>query len=362
MDAIADPSSESARHELGRRASDSAVSAVTAVGAAERLMREDFDSYERSLRLRRVVALSLVPLILLCAAIGTYYLVRHAGPQVLDEEREPNDDPTHANLIASGRAIRGQIGKRRAPEESDRDFFVLPVTAPNNRLSVETSGIPEMDLILQVYDNAGKEIAESETGAEGDSEAIFNLRVAPGDYYVQVREVWVSGQQALENISDWYSLKAVLDVASPDEELEPNNDPQSANPLAPAGAMTGRLDHPGDVDCYALPTKPGEPLAATVSALPGVDIRLTLLPATGKLGVRGPGVRVADAGGLGDGEKLERAPLSPLFANPVLCVERKDDRKEKDKTQVRAAHAEHQSHTALRSRTATYRLTVDRGA
>ncbi len=354
VDAIHDPSSDSARHEIGRRSSDSSASGVSAVGVAERLKREDFDSYERSLRLRRYVALSLVPLILLCAAIGGYYLVRRAGPRVLDEEREPNDTPTHANLVESGRPIRGQIGKRRSTEESDRDFFHLPVTRPNNRLTVETSGIREMDLILQVFDGAGKEIAESETGAEGDSEAIFSQRVSPGDYYVQVREVWVGGQQANENVSDWYTLKAAVDVAPIDEELEPNDDPLLPNTIPSTNAITGRLPHPTDVDCYAVGGKAGGSIGASVSALTGVDLRLTLMPATSKLGSRGAGVRIADSGGVGDGEKIERTTL-PLTQG-VLCVERKD------RAAARGAHPEHQPHSALPSRTATYRLTIDRGA
>ncbi len=363
VSAIADPSNavsphEGSRHDIDRRLSDAGVSGVSAVGAAERLKREDFDSYERSLRVRRYIALSLVPLILLCAAVGAYYFVWRSGDQLLDEEREPNDDPTHANLIAAGRSIRGQIGRRRSIEESDRDFFHLPIAAPNNRLTVELSGIPEMDLILQVFDGAGHEIAESETGAEGDSEAIFDLRVAPGDYYLQAREVWVGGQQANENISDWYSMRALVDVAAADEELEPNDDPQSANPMpaatqAPAASViTARLSHPGDVDCFTVAGKVGSALAASVSALPGVDLRLSLLPAGGKLGTRGPGVRVADSGGVGEGEKLDKAPLTQ--AAPVLCVERKD------RAAARGAHAEHQTHIALPSRTATYRLTVDR--
>jgi serine/threonine-protein kinase len=343
-------------HEGTRRESDAGISAVSAVGVAERLRREDFDGYERGLRLRRWLALAIVPLVLLLAGGGAFFYLRQDHPRVLEEEVEPNDDPATANAIASGQPIRGHIGKRRSQEESDRDFYHLVVTAPNNRITAEVSGIPEMDLILQVYDGRGHEIAESETGAEGDAEAIFDLRAEPGDYYVQVREVWVSGENATENVSDWYSLRVIADRASPNEELEPNGDPTLATPAAATGPMVGRLTHPGDVDCYAVPEPRPTAIAASVTGLPGVDLRVTLLPQSGKLGQKGPGVRVADSARAGEPARLDKAAWPAAADAPVLCVERRDRPAAHGE---RVAHSEHSPHVALPSRTATYSLTIE---
>jgi hypothetical protein len=355
--AVTSATGQTARtQEAARRESDAAISAVSAIGVADRLRREDFDGYERGLRIRRWLALAIVPLVLLLAGGGAFYYLRQDRPRVLDEEVEPNDDPATANAIASGQPIRGHIGKRRSQEESDRDFYHLVVTAPSNRITAEVSGIPEMDLILQIYDSRGHEIAESETGAEGDAETIFDLRAEPGDYYIQVREVWVWGEFATENVSDWYSLKVIADTASPNEELEPNGDPALATPAAATGPMVGRLTHPGDVDCYAVPEPRPATIAASVTGLPGVDLRLTLLPATGRLGQKGPGVRVVDSAREGDPVRLDKAGWPATAGAPVLCVERRDRPAAHGE---HVAHSEHSPHVALPSRSATYSLVIE---
>jgi serine/threonine protein kinase len=355
IEAASSAASEPGLKDGTRRESDAAVSAVSAMGVAERLRREDFDGYERGLRLRRWLALSIVPLVLVLAGAGGFFYLRQDHPKVLEEEVEPNDDPATANAIASGQPIRGHVGKRRTQEESDRDFYHLVVDKPGSRITAEVSGIPEMDLILQVFDGQGHEIAESETGAEGDAEAIFDLRADPGDYYVQVREVWVSGQNATENVSDAYSLKASVDAIAPNEELEPNNEPAIANPMG-AGPMIGRLTHPGDIDCYTVPAPAPTSLSAAVTGLPGVELRLSLLPQGGKLGQKAAGVRVADSR-TGDAAKLDKAAWPPGLSAPVVCVERRDHPVARDKVHV--AHTEHSPHVALPSRSATYSLSVD---
>jgi hypothetical protein len=337
-----------------RRSSDSAAN-VSAVGVVERLRREDFDGYERGLKVRRWVALSIVPFVLLALAVGGFFFIRHDKPRVLDEEVEPNDDPATANAVESGRSIRGHIGQRRSPEESDRDFYHLSVTPPNDRLTVEVTGIPEMDLILQLYDGAGKLVAESETGAEGDAEAIFDQRVQPGEYYVQVREVWVSGENATENVSDWYSLKVLVDHAPATEEVEPNGDPALANTVAASNVMVGRLTHPGDVDCFLVPPPIPSAVGAAVTGLPGVDMRIALLPQTARVGQKG--TRTVDGAHTGEGARIDKAPWQASSGPPVVCVERRDHPVPRGQEHV--AHTEHLPHVALPSRSATYNLTID---
>ena len=350
--AVTETLSPSINYELGpnslhRRASDLSISSSGAMPIARRMQREDFDGYERGLTVRRWVGNSVVPLLLALAGVGAWMFLAPSRERVTVEEREPNDDPTHANLIASGQSVRGQVGKRRSVEESDRDFYRLVVPTGATRLTAEVTGIPEMDLILQVFDGQGHELAESETGAEGDAEAIFDLRVKPGDYYVEVREVWVRSQQATENVSDWYSLRATTDTAPPEEELEPNNDDAEANIVA-GPVMNGRLSHPGDVDCYVVPGHVAS-LAASVTGLAGVDIKLSMHGRTD------PALtRVADRAATGAGEKLDAAPWPQTAGAPVVCVQRKDH-----VPVEKAAHAEHTPHVSLPSRSAPYRLQVD---
>ncbi|MEO6952005.1 MAG: protein kinase, partial [Polyangia bacterium] len=350
--AVAETLSPSINHELlpsgmQRRASDLSAHSSGALPAAERMQREDFDTYERGLSVRRWVALSVVPLLLALAGVVAWTMLAPSRERAAVEEHEPNDDAAHANLLASGQAIRGQVGKRRNVEESDRDFYRLVVPPGATRLVAEVTGIPEMDLILQVFDAQGHELAVSETGAEGDAEAIFDLHVAPGDYYIEVREVWVRGQQPTENVSDWYSLRATADAAPPDEELEPNGTDADAN-IAAVPAMSGRLSHPGDIDCYVVPGHVAA-IGANVTGLAGVDLKLSVHGRNDK-----GGARTADRAATGAGEKLDAAAWPPAAGAPIVCVERKDH-----VPVEQAAHAEHTPHVGLPSRTALYRLQLD---
>ena len=332
---------------LQRRASDLAAQSSGAVPAIERMQREDFDDYERGLTVRRWVALSVVPLLLALAGVLGWMMLAPSRESAAVEEHEPNDDTTSANLLASGQAIRGQVGKRRNVEESDRDVYRIVVPPGATRLTAEVSGIPEMDLVLQVRDANGHELAASETGAEGDAEAIFDLHVEPGDYYVEVREVWVRGEKATENVSDWYSLRAMADAAPTDEELEPNGSDDDAN-VAATPAMSGRLSHPGDIDCYLVPGHVAS-LGANVTGLAGVDLKLSVHGRSDRAVTR-----TADRAATGAGEKLDIAAWPPAAGAPIVCVERKDH-----VPVEKTAHAEHTPHVGLPSRTALYHLALD---
>ncbi len=307
-----------------RRAADhDEPSGVTPVGAAQPLRREDFDQYERGLKRRRWLALSIVPTALLAMAVAAVLYSRATTTvQVRDNEREPNDTAAQANPIASGRPIKGQIGKRLSLEESDRDFFSFSVSAPS-LLRVELSGLPNMELVLEVFDDHGAKVAEANNGGVGDGELVPNLRVDAGEHYIAVREVWVAGQPATENISDDYTLTATWQPLPAGVEAEPDDSPDEALTIAPGGDMRGYLGHAEDVDYYrvAQGVGGGGPFVAEVSGVAGVELRVTLLP---KAATSGPpnalpaGAKVVDGGGEGKGVTV--AGVQP---GQLLVVSRK---------------------------------------
>ena len=99
-------------------------------------------------------------------------------------------------------------------------------------------------------------------------------------------------------------------------EKEPNDDPATAAPLA--GGVRGALDGEADVDAFTIaPTGPGM-IAARVSAVAGVDLKLELRDHRFAL------VVAADRGGAGAAETL---PNAPVDAGTYLLVVREIPKK-----------------------------------
>ena len=316
-----------------RRASDRAEradpSVATPIGAAQPLRREDFDAYERGLRRRRWIGMAIVPVGLALAA-GALVFYQHVAPalDVRDYEVEPNNMAAQANAIASGRPIKGQIGKRIGVEESDRDFYHFHVDGNEPKvLRAEVSGLPNMELVLEVFDGTGKKIAEADNGGVGDGEIIPNLRVTPGEHYIAVREVWTAGRAATENVSDWYTLTATWKPLEPGHESEPDDMASAALPVGVGETMRGTLGRFDDVDYYYVRgAATGGTLAGEVTGVPGADLRVVVLPAGSTMGPPGPlpaGARVFDAGGIGAGEKLDGVTWPAGAPGPLVVIERK---------------------------------------
>jgi hypothetical protein len=291
------------------------------------LSREDFDEYERGLRIRRRIALSIVPLVLVLSVIGLI-VVQRSDPSVdvRETEHEPNNTPAQANLIGSGRPIRGQIGKRIAVEESDRDFYRLVVDGSGPQvLRAEVSGLPNLEIVLEVFDSAGKKIAEADNGGVGDGEILPNLRLRPGEHYLSVREVWVAGKPATENVSDWYTLTAVVGKLPADRESEPDDRPDQALPIADGETIHGYLSRADDVDYFYVHGEGGGTLSGQLSAIDAVDTRIVVLPAGASAGPPGPlpaGAKIFDAGGPGAAETFAGIAWAAGTPGPLIVIRR----------------------------------------
>jgi serine/threonine-protein kinase len=309
-----------------RRVSDGREPTGASPAAASTLRREDVDAYERDLLRRRRVALVALPLAITLAGAGVaVWQVRSA--RGVDIEAEPNNSPGEANRIESERTVRGHIGTRISLEESDRDFYALTVRARTSVLSVALTGIPTMDLKIEVRNATGERIGETDAGGPGDGEVIPNLRVTPGSYTVEVREVWVAGRPATEDSTDWYTLTASWHPLAADEEAEPDDVPQMALPLELDRPMRGYLGRLADVDYFAPVGAGGGRLGGTLSGIEGVDTRLVVLPAGAAAGPPGdlpPGARVFDNGGPGAPERIADVEWPAGAPPPLVVVQRKD--------------------------------------
>jgi serine/threonine-protein kinase len=213
----------------------------------QRLRRSDLDAFERGLQMRRYLLWGIAAAIVLGAAgVAAYAAMREPPP--LTEEREPNDDVGQANRIAAGQPVTGYIGKRRSPQDGDRDVFVVRWPAGERRIvTVRVTGIPNMDITLAVADGDGQHGASTDAGGIGDGE-VMHRRSIDGSLVVTVEEKMTKDMKLpVENVSDPYTL-TVTEEPENAGETEPNNTDADANPLAPTEELRGYLDHRDDID------------------------------------------------------------------------------------------------------------------
>jgi hypothetical protein len=218
----------------------------------------------------------VIPLLLAVGAGGAFFWNqrRQRAPKALEVEVEPNNETASANPIASGRPIRGKIGQRLGRDEGDRDVFRVPAEGSGARLlRVEVTGVPNIDLVLEVFDARGEFLAQADERGEGEGEIIPNLRIGEGDAYVVVREARSPGKVAGENVTDEYSLTASWHALAQDEEAEPNDAPGQVTKLQPGVELRGYLGRRGDVDTFAIEAPAGTKLHGTLILPSGVAAR-----------------------------------------------------------------------------------------
>ncbi len=245
--------------------------------------REDWDRFERRLRrgiwIRNGSAIAALGLLVAGGEIA-YRRLANAPPAPLAEEREPNDTPAQANLIASGQEIRGRIGARFSSNESDKDFFVLPVSGGPAMLRVSATGLPGMALVLDLYGPGQKTPLARVEGEPGGALVLPDWPVTDGRYYLELRAKVPAGQLPPEDVSDFYALTASLTPRLPGEELEPNDTPATASPASLSRAALGFAGLTGEIDDWGLDplaadsNLEGTRLGAVVSAVPGAELRL----------------------------------------------------------------------------------------
>jgi eukaryotic-like serine/threonine-protein kinase len=305
------------------------------------LKREDLDHFENKLKRRRLGSILLLPLLLLLLGGGVlaYYLLRPtAVSTALAKEKEPNNKLEEANPIGKGRSVKGLIGKRLSATKSDVDVYSFNVKAQGPVLfSARLKGIPYINTSLQIYDDKFQEVVAVDCGPEKFDEVLPNWVLIPGRYYAVVQQV--AGADPKTNINDHYLLTVDWRPLRRSDEVEPNDALEQANQVRPTETVVGYLSRPDDVDAYRLVGQGGGALSVTVSAVAGVDFRLRVvgLRSTGvgakgaaqgsdgmaALGVSSGWSRVADTGGGGKGEALERLPWPKGAPPPLILVERK---------------------------------------
>jgi serine/threonine protein kinase len=310
------------------------------VGMGSRLRRADVDDYEWAMRRRRRVTRLLFPLVA-CAAIAAVVLLvgRFGGERADLVEHEPNNTPGEANLLPLGAPLRGTIGKLDGEGHGDVDYFRVPAGKGIRAVDARLEGIPNVDLVLEIYDAQGRRVAKSDEHGRGWGEWLQPTTVGPGEAYLAVREVWIQGDKPTESAADPYTLTARWGPPQAGWEMEPNDWPAAATPLRAPGRVRGYLGRADDQDWFAISVDRDGALSGSVTAPAGVDLVLLREP---------EGKRPIDKQGPGGGEEFA---VEAHAGTPVLIgIARKSPPKGDVKDQ------------ALQGLDDPYELKVDLGA
>ena len=228
------------------------------IDSAARLRRSDIDGFERGLKRRRWLRVTLVPAIMLAAAAVPIYLAFFRPTPLHTSEVEPNNDIDGATPIAAGTEVTGHLGRRISRNTPDRDYFrVAEAVAGTSAVSLHVTALPNIDIELQVFDATGQLLAARNEGRVGHGERIRNHRTAR-PIVVLVTESMAGGPRLpTENVSDAYTLTVDLRPPAPGVELEPNDNLSDATPIGLGAPITGYLDRRLDDDVFRLTGEAG---------------------------------------------------------------------------------------------------------
>ncbi len=266
--------------------------------------RGEVDAFERKLRRRgRLGGLGLLALLVFAGAGGWYAWRQRPTPPPSRFEQEPNDHPAQAHRLPPDWPVEGYLGKRLAPTRSDADVYLIerPSDAVTH-FDFEVSAIPNMDIVVDMVQvGHTTPILVIDSAGKGEPERAAHLPFLGDRYYLRVREKWIAGRPATENVSDPYTIRWVPRAASPDWESEFDDTLEHAAALPERGQVRGFIGWRGDVDIYCA----RRPIASTLVELEPpeeLDLRLRLVDRD-----RGRS-QLYDRPGAGVTERIERAP------------------------------------------------------
>jgi hypothetical protein len=189
-------------------------------------------------------------------------------------EMEPNNQIEQAQALQVGENVQGYFQVK-----GDRDWYRLGIVGPERRIiRIDLTGVPDVDALLEVFDPAGRKLTGSDVGGEGEVEAVINLGVTQGDYYIRV-----SSRQMSPLIE--YNLRTLsIGPWQSGMEFEPNDLAPAAGDMAPGRIMRGYAYPSDDTDWYKIKIdgQGMQLLRIFLSAVPGVDARIEIYDRTGE--------------------------------------------------------------------------------
>jgi len=184
------------------------------------------------------------------------------GRAAAGEEREPNPSEAEATPLPLGHYLQGTLDG-----ETDVDVFRVTVPGPG-QLRAALTGIEEVDLVLELRDQAGTVLAKSDRGPALIGEGLPGFGVVAGDYFLAVREFVKPRKKPKKpkkapavdaapagrlGASHPYELAVELFERPPElHEIEPNDDRGAAVEVLLADSVKGWVGWAGDADVWKL--------------------------------------------------------------------------------------------------------------
>ncbi|MCA9521011.1 MAG: serine/threonine protein kinase [Myxococcales bacterium] len=245
--------------------------------------RREFDTYEKTLRRKRVWT-AILPIALL--GIGGFlfvwgYLFGHLLPS--GWEREPNDHVRDATPLVLGRPIRGHLGRRQGKRQGDLDFFHFRNPFKEGFLEIDLEPVPNMNVAVEINCTSEDRFVPMDFNARGEAERVRFFLVSRPDCYILVRETPPPDGLPTENTSDAYRLTARVVPYQTGFEEEPNSSVTLANSLAIGKTLSGELSGRRDIDVFRvdhlLTTSDG--VLATVTTVGWIEPRMHFIDKKG---------------------------------------------------------------------------------
>jgi serine/threonine-protein kinase len=203
---------------------------------AEMARREDFDQFERSLRVRRTLVPLLAAAVLLTGgALAWRYSSVVPMPNFHERgsESEPNEAPKQATPMELDAPMIGYLGPAPEATQADIDVFALEIAEPS-LLKISLTGIPDLNLVLDAHllprggDNVQR-VLFIDDAPVGGGELVSGFWAQPGTLYLRVQEhphpLELDQQRPpREKTRVPYTLEVTkLDVGTAYAEHEPND-------------------------------------------------------------------------------------------------------------------------------------------
>jgi serine/threonine-protein kinase len=237
------------------------------------LEREDWDAFSRrERRRRRVAALVVVPTMAVGLVLAGWAVVRFMRPRPATAEKEPNDQAATATLLPRDKPVSGLVGEPSATGEPDFDYYQIPAGKERRAVTAEITGVPEVDLVLELFDDKGKLVSKVDQTRQGEGESLGPVAIGAGPAFVRARPVWAVGEAPAAGSSTPYELTVDWGKPRPDWELEPNDAPEAANRIEKENAVSGYLASAEDQDWFRVVVPSGMRVDGRVDGIDGIDL------------------------------------------------------------------------------------------